>query len=100
MSTQEPRVTLVGRERCHLCDEAREVVRRVAEDLGTGWVEVDVDADEALLREYGEEVPVVLVDGARHAYWRVDEQRLREALAPPGGRRRRWPRSGWADAGT
>lgn len=60
-------------------------MRRVADDTGAGWLEVDVDADPMLLARYGEQVPVVLVDGAQHDFWRVDEQRLRAALAP-----RRW----------
>lgn len=67
-------------------------MRRVAGEVGAGWVEVSVDDDDQLLREYGEEVPVVLVDGARHAYWRVDAERLRKALSPRDERRRRWPR--------
>lgn len=84
-----PRVVLVGRQGCHLCDEAREVVRRVAEETATSWTEVDVDADPELLRNYSDQVPVVLVDGRQHDFWRVDEQRLRAALAPrrPRGRR-------------
>lgn len=82
MRPAPPRITLVGRAGCHLCDEARHVVRRVAEQTGTGWVELSVDDDEQLLRLYGEEVPVVLVDGARHAYWTVDPERLRAALTP------------------
>jgi glutaredoxin len=77
----EPRVVLVGRQGCHLCDEARDVVRRVAEDVGASWTEVDVDADDRLLRAYSDQVPVVLVDGRQHDFWRVDEQRLRAALS-------------------
>ena len=84
------RITLIGRSGCHLCDDAREVVRRVADDTGAGWVEVSVDDDADLLARYSEQVPVVLVDGAQHDFFRVDEQRLRRALA--GGRRRRWGR--------
>lgn len=86
----EPRITLVGRAGCHLCDEAREVVRDVAGEVGVDWVEVSVDDDPELLRRYAEEVPVVLVDGRRHAYWHVDRGRLAAALAPSGERRRRW----------
>jgi hypothetical protein len=85
------RITLVGRAGCHLCDDAREVVRRVADDTGAGWTELSVDDDPDLLARYSEQVPVVLVDGAQHDFWRVDEQRLRRALA--GGARRRWGRS-------
>jgi hypothetical protein len=84
----EPRVVLIGRQGCHLCDDAREVVRRVAEDTGASWAEMDVDTDPELLRSYSDQVPVVLVDGVQHDFWRVDEARLRAALAPGG----RWGR--------
>ena len=78
-----PRVTLYGRPGCHLCEAAREVVERVCADLGETYVEVSVDDDAALLEEYGEEVPVTLVDGRRHDFFRVDESRLRAALSAP-----------------
>jgi hypothetical protein len=89
------RLVLVGRPGCHLCDEAREVVARVAEELDVGWQERSLVDDPALLSAYAELVPVVLVDGEIHAYWRVEEQALRAALtAPRPGSRwlRRWLR--------
>lgn len=79
------RVVLYGRAGCHLCDDARALVARVCDELGATWVEVDVDvpgADGTLLAdELGEMVPVVDVDGVRRGYWRIDETRLRRALA-------------------
>ncbi|PVG82500.1 NrdH-redoxin [Nocardioides gansuensis] len=75
-----PRVTLYGRAGCHLCDTAREVVARVCADLGETWEEIDIDTDPVLQDRYGEEIPVTLVDGAQHDFWRVDEARLRAAL--------------------
>jgi len=75
------RVTLYGRPDCHLCDDARAVIARVCADLGESFKEVSIDEDEALARRYGEEIPVTLVDGRRHDFWRVDESRLRAALA-------------------
>jgi hypothetical protein len=80
----DPRVTLYGRAGCHLCEEARAVVARVCADLGEDFVEVDIDTDPALLDRYGEEIPVTLVDGRQHDFWRVDEQRLRAALTGTG----------------
>jgi glutaredoxin len=77
-----PRVTLIGRSGCHLCDEARTVVERVCADLGVGWEERSVDDDPALARQYSDQVPVTLVDGAQHDFWRVSEERLRAALRP------------------
>ncbi|GAA2720193.1 glutaredoxin family protein [Cellulomonas aerilata] len=88
MTTSAPRVVLYGRAGCHLCDTAREVVREVAADAGETWTEVDVDAAAAhdggaLQREYGEQVPVVTVDGVPRGFWRIDAGRLRKALAAP-----------------
>ena len=76
----EPRVTLYAKPGCHLCDDARAVVERVCADLGVGWVEQSVLDDPVLLERYAEEIPVVLVDGRQHTFWRVDESRLRAAL--------------------
>lgn len=75
-----PRITLLGRPGCHLCDDAREVIRRVSEDLGVTWVERDITQSEDDLREYWEKIPVTLVDGRQHDFWRVSEDRLRAAL--------------------
>ena len=65
---------------CHLCDEARPVVERAAAQAGVPLQVRDVDADPADRAAYGEKVPVVLLDGREHAYWRVDERALRRAL--------------------
>ncbi|MBM6406134.1 glutaredoxin family protein [Phycicoccus sp. CSK15P-2] len=83
MTAAPVRVTLVVRDGCHLCVPARETVARVCAELGVGWEEVDVDADEDRRARWSEEVPVTLVDGRQHDFWRVDETRLRSALAAP-----------------
>ena len=74
------RVTLYSRPGCHLCDDARATIARVCADLGEEYVEVSIDDDPALRERYAEEIPVTLVDGRQHDFWRVDEQRLRTAL--------------------
>ncbi|MEV6108448.1 glutaredoxin family protein [Streptomyces sp. NPDC051940] len=73
-------VTLIGKPGCHLCDEARTVVSQVCGDLGASWEEKDIEQDAELHRLYWEQIPVVLVDGAQHTFWRVDPARLRRAL--------------------
>jgi hypothetical protein len=82
-------MTLIGKPGCHLCDDARAVVERVATDTGIGWNEVSILDDEQLAQQYGEQIPVLLVDGEQHTFWRVDEQRLRATLSG----RRRWFRA-------
>src|SRR3954447_17807818 len=77
------RVTLYSKPGCHLCDDARAVVERVCADLGESYEEVSILEDPALQERYAEEIPVTLVDGKQHDFWRVDEFRLRAALAPP-----------------
>jgi glutaredoxin len=74
-------VTVVTRQGCHLCEVAEADVRRICDDLRVPWALQDVDADESLRAEYGDRVPVILIDGEEHGYWRVEEPRLRAALA-------------------
>jgi hypothetical protein len=80
-----PRVVLYSKPGCHLCDDARLVVREVCAALGEDFREVDISSDEELMRRFGEEIPVTFVDGAQHDFWRVDARRLTRALtADPG----------------
>ena len=74
-------VTLIKKPDCHLCEDAQVVVGKVCAELGVPWEEKDITRDEELYRAYWEQIPVVLVDGAQHTFWRVDEGRLRKALA-------------------
>jgi len=75
-------ITLLSRPGCHLCDEARSIIARVAADLGIGWTERDITESADDIREYAEMIPVTLIDGVQHDFWRVDESRLRRALCP------------------
>ena len=87
-ASTQPRVTLYGRAGCHLCDEAREVVARVTAELGERFEERSILDDRSLHERYWEQIPVTLVDGEPHDFWRVDEDRLRAALrARPPDRR-------------
>lgn len=74
------RVVLYGKPGCHLCDDARATVARVCADLGEQFEEISIADDPELMHKYGEMIPVTVVDGAQHDYWRVDERRLRAAL--------------------
>lgn len=84
-------LTLIGKPGCHLCDDAQQVVSAVvAEFRGahTGVaasVQVSLEVqnileDEALARRYAEEIPVLLINGKVHNYWRIDPVRFRAAL--------------------
>jgi glutaredoxin len=73
-------VTLYSKPGCHLCADARAVVDAVCGELGVSWAEVDITCDDDLHARYREQIPVTLVDGRQHDFWRVDPARLRAAL--------------------
>ena len=75
-----PRVTVYTRTGCSLYTAAESDVERICGELGVGWEAVDVDADPELRAEYGDRVPVVLLDGREHSYFTVDVERLRRDL--------------------
>ena len=69
-------VVLYTRAGCHLCDEAKQVLR----DATVPFSEVDIDADTQLRALYNEEVPVVFIDGRKAFKYRVDPRELRRKL--------------------
>lgn len=78
---REPLLELVTKAGCHLCDDARAVVSEAAAELGVSWTEVSIDGDPELTARFGEEIPVVLVDGVQRDFWHIDPNRLRSILS-------------------
>ncbi|MGH3449938.1 MAG: glutaredoxin family protein [Haloechinothrix sp.] len=74
-------VTVMSRQGCAACVVAEQDVERICGELGLEWARADVDSDPELRAEYGDRVPVILVDGEEHGYWQVEEDRLRRALS-------------------
>ncbi|KUH82410.1 MULTISPECIES: glutaredoxin family protein [unclassified Mycobacterium] len=79
-------VELLTRDGCTICQRVADQLTVLANELGFTLVITDVDAaaaagDPALRAEFGDRLPVVLLDGAEHSYWEVDEPRLRADLA-------------------
>jgi glutaredoxin len=77
------RLTLITRPGCHLCQVAETAMDKITADTGEEWTRVDVTDSVELERDYGDRVPVVLLDGREHGYWRVEEERLLRDLARP-----------------
>jgi glutaredoxin len=78
-------LTVLTRDGCGLCDRARRQLAALADELGAEFSSIDVDAEAAagrpaLRAEFGDRLPVVLLDGREHSYWEVDEVRLRRDL--------------------
>lgn len=73
---------LLTRAGCGICARVHERLTELAAELGFDLSAVDVDAaaaagEPALRTEYGDRLPVVLLDGREHSYWDIDEPRLR-----------------------
>jgi glutaredoxin len=80
--TTEIQITLIGKPGCHLCEDAEVVIQDVLADF-EGLVTLtkqNILDDEALFARYSEEIPVLLINGQVHNYWRIDPVRFREAL--------------------
>jgi glutaredoxin len=75
------RLTLYGRPECHLCHEMRAVVDAIRADVPFDLDEVDIDGDPVLVAAYGEEIPVLLVNGRKAFKYRVTPAALRARLA-------------------
>ena len=80
-------LTLIGKPGCHLCDEARDAIdgvllefRHKNPNTDVTVEELNILDDEALRLKYAEEIPVLLIDGKMHNYWRIDDERLMRAL--------------------
>jgi hypothetical protein len=74
-------VTIYSRPGCHLCDEMKAVVHRVAATTPLILEEVDITGDPTLEARYGMEIPVLVVDGRKAAKYRVGEEELRRLIS-------------------
>ncbi len=81
----DPRVLVLVRPGCHLCEDAKAVIAGVCAEESVPWAERDISDDAELTARYTNEIPVTFVDGRQHDFWRVNPDRLRAALRKPHG---------------
>ena len=84
--TSRPRVELLTRDGCSICVRAHARLAELAAELDFELSSTDVDAaalagNSELRAEFGDRLPVILLDGREHSYWEIDEARLRADLA-------------------
>ena len=81
-------LTLLTKPGCHLCEEAKKAIELVmfefskenSDVVQIELTELNILGDEALKNQYSEEIPVLQIIGATHAYWKIDSERLIAAL--------------------
>lgn len=80
-----PRLTIYSKAECHLCEEMKAVVKRVASAVEHISVEeIDISGDPALVNRYGLEIPVLMIDGREVAKYRIAEAELLKRLGVGG----------------
>jgi len=74
------KVIIFSRQNCHLCHEAEKIVREVLLEISFELEVINIEGNAELESLYGEEVPVTMINGAKHDYFRVDKKRFSEAV--------------------
>ena len=74
------KVELFSKPHCPLCDDAKEILRRVQGQVPFELVEVNIESDPALFARYRYDIPVVHIDGSRAFKHRVEEAELLQRL--------------------
>ena len=70
------KVTVFSRTGCHLCEIAIDKINSIKDELNFDLEIKLIDADAELEKEFGEQVPVIMIDNKIHDYWRVDLDRF------------------------
>jgi len=74
------KVIIFSRQNCHLCHEAEKIVREVLLEISFDLEVINIEGNAELESLYGEEVPVTMINGAKHDYFKVDKKRFSEAV--------------------
>jgi len=73
-------ITVFSRLGCHLCEVATQVLESMQEELNYEINKIYIDGDSELEKLYGEQVPVIHIDGVHHDFFKVDPERFRSSL--------------------
>ena len=74
-------MSIYSRANCHLCEQALEVLEQIVVEIPFAITKILIDGDKELEEKYGEQVPVILINGEPHDFFRVDPKRFKAALA-------------------
>ena len=74
-------VSIYSRSNCHLCEVALAVLEEIRSELDFQITKILIDGKPELEEKYGEQVPVILINGQPHDFFRVDPERFRFAIS-------------------
>ena len=73
-------VTVYSRHGCHLCEDAVKILESMREEFAFEIEIIYIDGDAELEKLYGNEVPVIHINGEHHDFYKVDPERFRSSL--------------------
>jgi len=73
-------VTVYSRHGCHLCEDAVKTLEGMREELAFEIEIIYIDGNPELEKLYGNEVPVIHINGEHHDFYKVDPERFRTSL--------------------
>jgi glutaredoxin len=73
-------ITIYSRHGCHLCENAEATLESLKSDLNFSIEVIYIDGDSNLEKLYGNEVPVIHIDGEHHDFYKVDPIRFKSSL--------------------
>jgi glutaredoxin len=73
-------VQIYSRPGCHLCEMAMNNLILLQAELNFQIEEIDITVDPGLVQKYGEQIPVIHIDGKPHDFFRVDPERFKRAF--------------------
>lgn len=74
-------VTIYSRSGCHLCEQAHQILLALQSEADYEITEIFIDGEPDLIELYGEQVPVIHIDGKPHDYFRVNPERFLKAMS-------------------
>ena len=74
--TSLPLVELFGTPECHLCEAAKVLLRALQTRYPFTLRIIDIAEQEALLAQYGEEIPVICINGHKAFKYRIDPRQF------------------------
>ncbi|HJX10735.1 MAG TPA: glutaredoxin family protein [Candidatus Binatia bacterium] len=77
-------LVIYTRKDCCLCDEMKAVIHQVAAHTPLALEEIDVDSAPETLEKYGNEVPVLFINGRKAFKYRVTRNELEKKLKVKG----------------
>ncbi len=74
------RVEIYSKQDCHLCDDAKAILKKYQSRFAFELLEIDIAKDARLFSEFKEQIPVIFINGKKLFKYRIDEAKLIKKL--------------------